>query len=156
MIQEHGRVFQVNVSNGGVPKLPVREAWVTALGLKGDRQRNTTAHGGPERAVCLYSLERILSLQAEGHPVFPGSAGENLTLFGVDWDEVTPGKRLKIGEDVLLEVVSYTTPCDNLTPFFLEGNFNRIHQAKRPGWSRVYAKVLREGEVRTGDRVVIE
>ena len=38
-------------------------------------------HGGPERALCLFSLERILELQAEGHPIFPGAAGENITIL---------------------------------------------------------------------------
>ena len=74
-----GRIFQLNCSDGGVPKLGVREAVVTETGLACDRQRDLRYHGGPERAVCLYALERILELQNEGHPIFPGSAGENVT-----------------------------------------------------------------------------
>ena len=62
------RVFQINISDGGVPKLPVQSVEVTADGLAGDRQRNLKYHGGPDRAVCLYSLERLLALQDQGHP----------------------------------------------------------------------------------------
>ena len=80
-----GRIFQLNVSNGGVPKLPVREALLTPDGLEGDRQAHPQIHGGPERALCLYALERILELQAEGHPIYPGSIGENITVCGLDW-----------------------------------------------------------------------
>ena len=46
-----GRVLQVSVSPGGVPKQPVERAWVGEYGLEGDRQRHDTVHGGPHRAV---------------------------------------------------------------------------------------------------------
>jgi MOSC domain-containing protein YiiM len=65
-------VNQINVSDGGVPKLPVWEAKVGERGLDGDRQRNLKVHGGPDRAVCLYSLELIEQLQKEGHPIDSG------------------------------------------------------------------------------------
>ena len=87
-------VNQINVSDGGVPKLPVREAKVGEGGLDGDRQRNLKFHGGPDRAVCLYSLELIERLQDEGHPIDSGFSGENLTLSGLDWDLVRPGVRV--------------------------------------------------------------
>ena len=66
-------VHQLAVSKGGVPKLPVPEVLVHELGLAGDKQKHTKIHGGPQRAVCLYALERIAQLQAEGHPITPGS-----------------------------------------------------------------------------------
>lgn len=66
-----GRVAQINVSPGGVPKLPVASAQVTAQGLVGDRQKNLKYHGGPDRALCLWSLEVIETLLAEGHPIAP-------------------------------------------------------------------------------------
>ncbi|MBI5672635.1 MAG: methyltransferase domain-containing protein [Nitrospirae bacterium] len=100
-------VHQISVSDGGVPKLPVLEATVSDKGVDGDRQRNLKFHGGPDRAVCLYSLELIMRLQDEGHPIDPGSSGENLTVSGLDWDQVRPGVRLTIGPEVQLEVTSY-------------------------------------------------
>lgn len=78
-------IFQLNMSAGGVPKTAVRRATVTELGLSGDKQLDLKHHGGPMRALCLYSLERILALQADGHPIFPGSIGENITVAGLDW-----------------------------------------------------------------------
>src|SRR5713226_4835961 len=85
------RIFQLNCSPGGVPKLAVREAIVTELGLVGDDHNFPDIHGGPERALCLFSLERILEFQAEGHPIFPGAVGENITIAGIDWQQVVPG-----------------------------------------------------------------
>ena len=152
----HTHIFQINLSNGGLPKLAVREAEVHELGLVGDKQRNLKHHGGPERAVCLYSLERILALQAEGHPIYPGAAGENITLAGVDWEQVRPGARLRLGEQVVLEVTRYTEPCSNIRDLFKDGYFNRIHQERFPGWSRVYARVAHGGRIRVGDAVTVE
>ncbi len=153
---EKGRVFQINISDGGVPKLPTRLAAVKAGGIDGDRQAHPEHHGGPERAVCLYSLEHILALQAEGHPVFPGSLGENLTITGLDWSRVTPGKTICLGTAVQLEVTRYTTPCKFIAESFKDGDSNRILQDEHPGWSRVYARVLKDGQVQTGDPVTIE
>ena len=96
-----GRIFQLNSSPGGVPKLALREAEVTELGLSGDEHKFPDIHGGPERALCLYSLERILELQQEGHPIFPGAVGENVTISGIDWNKVTPGQRLALGNECL-------------------------------------------------------
>jgi MOSC domain-containing protein YiiM len=147
------RIFQLNVSNGGVPKLAVRAAALTAEGLEGDRQRDRRFHGGPDRALCLYSLERILELQAEGHPVYPGSAGENVTLVGLDWSRLAPGARLALGGEALVEITGYTAPCKKIAASFSDGDFKRISQKLRPGDSRLYARVLRPGRLSAGDHV---
>jgi MOSC domain-containing protein YiiM len=131
----------------------VPAARVTALGLEGDGHRDTEHHGGPDRALCLFSLERIRDLQAEGHPIAPGSIGENLTVEGLDWDRVVPGAHLLLGRGVLVEVTRYTSPCVNITDAFTDGDYSRVAQKRHPGWSRVYARVLREGTVRAGDPV---
>ena len=148
-----GRIFQLNVSNGGVPKLAVREAVLTSQGLEGDRQRDLRYHGGPERAVCLYALERLLELQAEGHPVFPGSVGENLTVFGLEWSGLAPGARLALGDEAVVEVTSYTAPCKQIAGSFRGGEFRRISQRVHPGDSRLYARVLRPGLLAVGHPV---
>jgi len=148
-----GRVVQINVSAGGVPKTPVEVARVTALGVEGDAHRNTKLHGGPERAVCLYPVEAIEALQMMGHPVVPGALGENFTLRGLDWSAVTPGRLIQVGERVLLQVTRYTSPCANIAPAFLDGDYSRVAQQRHPGWSRVYSRVLAEGPVRRGDPV---
>jgi MOSC domain-containing protein YiiM len=147
-------IFQINLSNGGLPKHGLHQAVVNNLGLVGDEQRDHVHHGGPERALCLYSLERLLSLQAEGHPVFAGAMGENLTLSGLDWEQVTPGSQLQVGE-VVVEVASYTVPCGHLKPYFMGNDISRVSQETHPGWSRVYARVLHTGIVKVGDAVKV-
>lgn len=150
-----GRIRSLNVSAGGVPKRSVRRAWIGVDGLDGDRQRNLTYHGGPLRAVSLYAAERIAALQAEGHPVVPGSLGENVTVEGLDWDLVVPGVRLALGDEVVLEVASYTVPCRTIAHSFGDRRPSRVSQKLHPGWSRVYASVLRAGYGASGDRVAI-
>ncbi len=101
-----GRVVQVSVSAGGLPKLPVDRAWVGELGLEGDGHHDFTSHGGPHRAVCLYSIEAIERLQAEGHPVEPGSVGENLTTTGIEWSLLPVGTIAHVGDELVLELSS--------------------------------------------------
>jgi MOSC domain-containing protein YiiM len=148
-----GRIFQLNTSPGGVPKLPVREAMVGEMGLEGDGHSFPDIHGGPERALCLFSLECILELQAEGHPIFPGAAGENVTIVGLEWDKLVPGDQLALGNEVLIEITRYTTPCNSMEPAFLDGNYARLSQKANPGHSRVYAKVLKTGRLAIGQPV---
>ena len=150
-----GQVFQISVSNGGVPKQSVPAARVLASGVEGDRQNDQLHHGGPDRAVCLFSLEVIERIRAEGHPIQPGSTGDNLTIEGLEWAVIAPGARLMVGAEVELEVVSCTTPCSAIRDSFLGLEVNRIKQDLHPGESRVYARVLREGWVRVGDEVLL-
>ncbi len=148
-----GRIFQLNVSDGGVPKLPVAEARVTAGGIVGDRQKHTVFHGGPERAVSLFSLEVIERVRAEGHPIEPGSTGENVTVAGVDWALLAPGARLALGGEVVLEVTGYAAPCGTIKASFAGGRFKRISQKVNPGESRLYARVVRTGRLAVGQSV---
>jgi MOSC domain-containing protein YiiM len=150
-----GRIVQISVSPGGVPKLPVDAARVTLDGLEGDAHRDREHHGGPDRAVCLYSMDAIRALMAEGHVVAPGTLGENVTVEGLDWNRVEPGTRLLLGATVLLEVTRYTSPCFNIKTAFVGGEFARVSQKRHPGWSRVYARVLREGAIKTGEPAAV-
>jgi len=148
-----GRIIQISVSRGGVPKTAVAQARVTALGLEGDAHRDTEHHGGPERAVCLYAMEAIASLRAEGHGIVPGAIGENVTVEGLDWPAVVPGCHVLLGETVLLQVTRYTSPCVNITRSFKDGDYARVSQKRHPGWSRVYARVLAPGSISPGNPV---
>lgn len=150
-----GRVYQINRSRGGVPKLPVSEARVSVDGLEGDWHNDTRSHGGPQRALCLYTLEQIERLAREGHPIYPGAAGENVTLVGVPLERLTPGVRLALGAEVIARITGFTSPCKTIAAVFNDGDFTRISQKTHPGESRVYALVERPGVVRAGDTVTI-
>lgn len=149
-----GRVASINVSSGGVPKLGVAEVLVSTYGLDGDHQNDLRLHGGPDRAVSLYSLDLINALRAEGHPISPGTAGENLTISGLDWSSLAAGRELLVGP-VRLRITGYAAPCENIEDSFLDGNFVRISQKAHPGWSRFYCRVLSGGVIRLSDLVLL-
>ena len=145
-----GRVVQVSASGGGVPKLPMLSGRITAAGLEGDRQATRKHHGRPWQAICLWSAEVVDGLAADGHPIGYGSAGENLTVSGLDWSTMRAGIHLRIG-DVLLETTTLAIPCRQNGRWFSDGRFSRLKHSPRR-----YARVLEDGEVAPGDTVVVE
>ena len=132
------------ISNGGVPKTPVQSVKIDYQGLVGDNQHDKKHHGGVMRAVCVLEDKILKKLQTEGHPISPGSTGENLLVSGYD---LKIGSIFSIGE-VELEVVSAATPCKTIRDSFTNGNFKRLSHKKYPGDTRWYCKVLRTGNVR--------
>jgi len=149
-----GVLESINVSRGGVPKTSVFEALVTEEGVSGDRQRDLRFHGGPDRAVSLFSFEIIEALQLDGHPITPGSAGENLTVSGLDWAALGPGTEIHIGP-VRLLLTGFASPCEKISGSFLDGDMTRLSQKRHAGRSRLYARVLTGGVIRPGDAVIV-
>jgi MOSC domain-containing protein YiiM len=65
---------------------------------------------------------------------------------------MTPGRRVEVGE-VEIELTAYAAPCRNIGGSFKDRRTGRVSQKAHPGWSRLYARVTREGTVRVGDPV---
>jgi MOSC domain-containing protein YiiM len=150
-----GMVAGLYVSTGGVPKLPITTAMIRPDGVEGDAHTDVEHHGRPWQAVCLWSLEVVEALQAEGHPISAGCAGENVSITGLDWHSIVPGTRLRVGH-ALIEITKYTTPCSKNAQWFVHGRFDRMGHDSHPGSSRVYASVISAGRVSVGDQVVVE
>lgn len=150
----HGTVSQLNLSTGGVPKLPVSSVDVDFGGIIGDTQATRQHHGRPWQALCLWSSEVIDAFAAAGHPIAAGRAGENITLSGLSWPDIRAGVRLGIGT-VVCDISSFALPCRHNAPWFIDGEFNSMHHDRGPV-SRVYATVLEPGTISTGDTVVLE
>ena len=144
-----GVLAQLNVSRGGMPKLPVLFARVTATGVEGDKQRNKTVHGGPNRAVCIYSEELYEELRDAGVNVSAGNVGENFTTRGLDLRRLAKGDHLRVGAECVIEITDVRVPCRQLRtwdpelPELIVG---------RSGW---VASVVTEGVVRPGDRIEV-
>lgn len=156
---DDGVVASLNTGSGGVPKRAVDRVEVDFSGLVGDVQATRKHHGRPFQAVSLWSAEVIDALNAEGHSLQPGAAGENITVSGVQWSDVRPGTRLRIG-DVVCDVSSYAVPCKQLAHLFVDRDFGRIHHRRDrengEATCRVYATVITPGTIRTGDSVALE
>ena len=78
-----GVVLGLHVNpEGGVPKHPVQTLSVHKEGCAGDKQNDRKHHGGPEKAVSILEAHVLEALQRQGHPIMPGSTGENVLLGG--------------------------------------------------------------------------
>ena len=142
-----GVVLGIFISNGGVPKTQVNSIQIDIEGLVGDNQADKKHHGGVMRAVCVLENEVLTRLQLEGHPIMPGTTGENLLVEGFNLDI---GTVLTVG-DAELEVVSAATPCKTIAASFIDGYFNRLSHKKYPKDTRWYCRVLKPGSINRFD-----
>ena len=131
-----------------MPKLPVAFAHVSFCGVAGDQHRIAKIHGGPNRAVCLYSEELYEWLRSRGVQVSSGDIGENFTTRGLDLSTLKTGDRLRVGQ-CTIEITKVRVPCNQLKkwdedlPEIIVGN---------SGWM---AKVIEEGVVKPGDEIAM-
>ncbi len=149
-------IVSINLSPGGIPKLPTSSASVTVDGLLGDGHDHAK-HRVPEQAISLLDVE-LLEAAARDHglDLEPGSLGENLTVRDLGVQRLGEGDRLRIETDdpdvveVVLEVTRVRPPCyvlDALSP-----------DLKRTMWNRIgmYARVVVPGTIRPGAAVEVE
>ena len=141
---------QLNISPGGMPKLPIDAARVTRDGVDGDWQKNRKYHGGPNRAVCIFSEELYAWLRDEhGIDLAKGAVGENFTTRGVDINQWKKGDRIRVGDSCVVEITDVRVPCRNLNQWdpkllgLIKG---------RSGW---VAKVIAEGSVKPGNTITL-
>jgi MOSC domain-containing protein YiiM len=130
---------------------PVR---VGRLGLEGDRVANTRVHGGPEQALLMYAVSHYPTWTAEWSRdgLGPGAFGENLTVSGLTEESVCIGDVLEIGE-TRLQVSQTRQPCATLARRHQVRDMIKLVQRNgRSGW---YLRVLREGDVKAGDAIVL-
>lgn len=145
-----GILAQLCISPGGMPKLPIPSARVTRAGVQGDWQTNRKYHGGPDRAICLFSEELYEWLRAQGVAgMVNGSVGENFTTRGIDLLALAVGHRLSVGAQCVIEITDIREPCRQLKKW--DNRFPKLI-AGRSGWM---AKVVEEGTVNTGETVTL-
>lgn len=137
----------------GIGKRPVASGIrISESGLDGDAIVDTEHHGGTDQAVYVYGAADYAWWSRElGREIDFGSFGDNLTIDALPSD-LNTGDRLMIG-DVILEATAPRIPCSTLAAKMQDSNFGlRFRRAERPGF---YFRVLNEGEISTGDSVVL-
>lgn len=143
-----GTIVSVNTSGGGIPKKPVQSCEVTIDGLVGD-DHNHEKHNGPMNAVSLLDIEDIEDLRAEGFDVYPGAAGENVTVQGMDVDALAVGDRLRTAGGLEIEITKRRKPCfvlDAIDPKLKKVIVNRCG---------MIAKVVRPAVVTPGESIEV-
>ena len=149
-----GTVASLHASGGGVPKPEIPSAEIDVGGVVGDAQAARQYHGRPWQALCLWSTEVVEAWAAEGHPIFPGAAGENLSLSGLDWSQIRAGLIVQVG-DVTARISAPAVPCTKNSRWFSDRDHRRLGHDVSPGRARWYASVLTPGRVEPGDPVSV-
>ncbi|MFJ6199672.1 MOSC domain-containing protein [Micromonospora sp. NPDC092111] len=138
----------------GIDKRPVDgPVLLRADGVAGDFIGERAHHGGPDQAVYAYAEEDAGWWSAElGRAIGPGGFGENLTTWAVDVTGAVIGERWAVGS-ALLQVTKPRTPCTTFAGFWgVPDLIKRFTARAAPG---AYLRVLRDGEVGTGDPVEV-
>ncbi len=128
----------------GTAKVSVGQAvCVEDWGLEGD------AHAGKwHRQVSLLSYEKIEEFKALGVSVKDGDFGENMVVSGVDFARLPVGTRFQIG-NVELELTQIGKECHHGCAIA-----QAVGTCIMPT-EGVFARVLKGGPVRVGDRLVV-
>lgn len=110
------------------------------------------------RQVHLIHAELHDELASQGFAVRPGLMGENVTTRGVDLLALPRGARLRLGDQAVVEITGLRNPCTQLDG--LDDGLMAACLGRGPGGeplrkAGVMAIVLRGGEVRAGDRVIV-
>ena len=148
------KVVGLHVSQGGVPKTPVKQLMIETHGCLGDRQNDVKHHGGLDKAVCILQSEIIQKLNLAGHPIYPGSTGENILISGINLGIINPGSVVEFPH-LQVEITQAAPPCRTIKESFIDGDFTNISHHKYPYQTRWYAKVIKQGIVRLGDSVKV-
>jgi MOSC domain-containing protein YiiM len=136
------------VFTGGA-KMPVPRAMLRMSGFEGDGQADRRNHGGPDKAVCVYSSVHYPHWQRMlGRRLDPGAFSENLTVSGIREARVCVGDVFRAGEAVV-QVSTPRTPCDKVAG--KNGEKQLTKWISGSGYSGFYMRVLEEGLVETGD-----
>ncbi|MBC8309384.1 MAG: MOSC domain-containing protein [Planctomycetes bacterium] len=142
-------VLSVNVSKGGIPKLPIDSCVVSFDGLDGDG-RDHDKHISRDRAISLIDREILDQLEAEGYDVSPGAVGENLTVENLNVQELEPGDLLTFSGGVVIELVEGRRPCFVLDPLGVDLKKDIV------GRCGYLARVITEGELARGESIQIQ
>lgn len=144
-------------SRSAIDKQPLAGAVeVGPLGLAGDEQGDLRVHGGPDKAVHCYTWAHyvhwrtVLPAVAAARLQQPGAFGENLSLDGLDEEQVCLGDRWQIGS-AQFDVSQGRQPCWKLNyRFGVPDMARRVQDSGLAGW---YLRVTQPGQLQTGDAV---
>lgn len=142
--------YRGRVVSTGIFKSPIAgRVKVNALNLEGDGQADLSVHGGVDKAVYAYSLDWSdwWTKERPGVSFDGGAFGENLSLRGMDENQVFLGDTFAVG-DAVLQAIQPRFPCFKLGIKFDDPSIIKsFMKAGRPG---VYFRVLQEGFIEPG------
>lgn len=137
----------------GICKNPVSEELsLRKTGFEGDGVADLKHHGGPDKAVCVYSMdhypywEGILGIKLD-YAAF----GENLTVLNLNEDNVCIGDIFRMGT-ALVQVSQPRQPCKTLAARY--GRNDMVKLVVDCGYTGFYFRVLEEGTVKVNSSIL--
>ena len=125
---------------------------VDVNGACGDEQGNLKVHGGPDKALLLYTRDDYEQWIRDGYDFAPGNFFENLTIDGLSTSDIHLADTLRIGE-ATVQVSQIRRPCTTLAHRWNMKDLPRLVQST--GRSGFYVRVLQPGTIRTNDTVTL-
>ena len=152
-----GKPRTLKIGTGSSFRSAIRKEPVTGrvylgtTGFDGDGVGDPRVHGGPDKAVCVYSLDHYPFWEAElGVSLKPGAFGENLSVSGWDESSVSIGDVFQIGE-AEVQVTQPRQPCHKLNKIFQRQEM--ACRVQSTGYTGFYLRVLKPGWVAPGDAI---
>jgi MOSC domain-containing protein YiiM len=129
----------------GVRKTPTGGATLVV-----DHGIERDAHAGPwHRQVSFLAVESIQKMRDKGLDVTFGDFAENIATSGIDWTAMPVGTRVGLGEAAVVEITQIGKTCHNKCAiYFMAGDCVMPKEG-------VFARVLKGGRIRKGDRIRI-
>lgn len=126
-------------------KIPIKEGLIIKdWGLEGD------AHAGKyHKQISLLGLDSMNKMRDQGVKINFGELYENLDVEGLILYKLPLGTKLKIGEDILLQI----TQIGKKDSYFLEIDGKRISSIMTK--EGIFTRVLKGGEVRVDDEIEV-
>jgi len=143
-IEEGNRTFQT----GYFKESTDDQLWLGETGLQEDFQADRKFHGGPEKALLAYGVSSYAIWKEKyGFDLGYGAFGENISISGLDEENVCLGDIYKIGE-ALIQISQPRQPCWKINVALQDKNMlkNVLHEG-RTGW---YYRVIKEGYLQKG------
>jgi len=121
----------------------LQAAHIHAAGIEGDH----FVRPETKRSVTLVAADDLarvaanIGFQGDAH----GACRRNICVDSFP-EENMEGKRIALGDDVILEITCYCTPCKRMDENFGDGAIAAFE--KKAGWG---ARVISKGEISIGD-----
>ena len=121
----------------------LHEAKIFVSGIEGDHF--VRPDGGRQVTLVaahdLATMSAVIGFDGDAH----AACRRNICVDAFPYEDMI-GKRVALGDEVILEITCYCFPCKRMDENFGEGAVNAFD--KKAGWG---AKVLQEGHVHVGD-----
>ena len=131
----------------GTKKEDINEGYLhTDYGLADDAHADRGSH----RQLSLLAIESINKMRSLGFDLSPGDFAENITTEGIDLVSLPIGTRIRIGDEITLEMTQIGKECHAACAIR-----RQVGDCIMPR-EGVFARIIQGGLVRTGDQLRIE